>query len=441
MSDSADPSGINSNREVQQYYEEYMMPIWKSLHVPIKSAEGSKIKDFDGETYIDLLSGIAVTNAGHSNENINTTAKEQFDDFVHGCTYVHPHKPAALLSKRLSECTPGDLQKSFFANSGTEAVEGAIKLARKFTGKKEIVSTEMAFHGRTFGSLALTGNKSYKQGMAPTLNDVSHFAPPYSYRCAQCDGDLCGAKCANDLERVINTHTSGDVAAVVVEPILGEGGIIPPSKEWLARVREITLEHDALLIADEVQTGYGRTGEFWACDYFELSPDILVQAKGIANGLPLGAFTAREEIANAFTSGDHLSTFGGNPVSCAAALETINQLQSGIIQNCREQGEWLRHRLDDLEDRHVCVGEVRGAGLMQGIEIVDPNQKGPMGLAPAPDPKTAKQVGRTLRENGVVLSVGGIHKNVLRIQPSLSITRSELSDAIGLIEDAISAHE
>ena len=427
----------HTNATVESQYEEYVMPIWKSLDVPLERAEGCTVEDFDGNEYLDVFSGIAVTNVGHRNERVVEAAKEQLDEFVHGCSYVHPNEPVAELGERLAEVTPGDLQKSFFCNSGTEAVEGAIKLARKYTGSKEVLAVEMGFHGRTLGSLALTGNRAYKADMAPTINDVSHIQPPYGYRCQACDGGPCTNDCATNAKRVIDSHTAGDLAAIVVEPVMGEGGIVVPPQGWLAELQEIAHEHDALLIADEVQSGYGRTGSFWAVDHFEAEPDIITQAKGIANGLPLGAFTASAEIADAFEAGDHLSTFGGNPVACAAALATIDELQDGVIDNAAEQGDWLSERLAELESEFEEVGETRGLGLMQGVELVDHSETGPQGVGPAPDSKLAKHVSQNLRDRGVVMGVGGFHTNVMRFQPPLSISRDQLSRAVDALEAAI----
>jgi len=427
-----------SNEAVREAYDDYVMPIWKSLNVPVQRAEGCTLEDFEGNEYLDVFSGISVTNAGHGNDAVVKAATEQLEEFVHGCSYVHPNEPVASLAERLAEATPGDIRKTFFCNSGTEAVEGAIKLARKHTGSKEVVSLEMGFHGRTLGSLALTGNKSYKAGMAPTINDVAHTAPPYAYRCPRCDDKRCDASCADQLERVIGTHTSGDLAAVVVEPVMGEAGIVVPSTEWLHRVREIAHDHGALLIADEVQTGYGRTGALFASERFDLKPDIITQAKGIANGLPLGAFSARPAIADSFGAGDHLSTFGGNPVACAAALATLNELQDGIIANAREQEPWLREELAALEADFDAVGQTRGIGLMWGVELVDPGASGPVSNAPAPDADLAARVGEHLREEAnVVIGVGGYYKNVMRFQPPLTITREQLSRAVTALRDAL----
>ena len=428
-----------SNDAVESRYDDYLMPIWKSLDVPVKRSSGCTLEDFEGNEYLDCFSGISVTNAGHGNEAVVEAAKDQLDEFVHGCSYVHPNEPVAAFAERLAEVTPGDLQKTFFCNSGTEAVEGAIKLARKHTGNTEVVALEMGFHGRTLGSLALTGNTAYKDGMAPTINDVSHFAAPYGYRCPRCDGDECGAACANDLEHVIKSHTADDLAAVVVEPVMGEGGIVVPSESWFQRVQEIAHDHGALLVVDEVQTGYGRTGSLWASDHFDVTPDILTQAKGIANGLPLGAFTASADVADSFESGDHLSTFGGNPVTCAAALANVDELQDGIVDNAAEQGAWLGDRLADLEAEYDVVGDTRGLGLMYGVELVDPDEDGPMDVAAAPDADLAKHVSQRLRDEGVVIGVGGFYKNVMRFQPPLTISREQLERAVDELEVAIDA--
>lgn len=435
-----DRTPAESNAAVESRYEEYVMPIWKDLDVPLRRGAGTTVEDFDGEEYLDCFAGISVVNAGHTNEAVVEAATEQLETFVHGCSYLHPNQPMADLAETIATITPGALQKTFFGNSGTEAVEGAIKLARKYTGAKEIVGLEMGFHGRTLGSLALTGNKAYKADMAPTINDVAHTLPPYSYRCPICEGDGCDAECANVLEQTIGTHTADDLAAVVVEPLMGEGGLIVPEESWLERVEEITDDHDALLVVDEVQTGYGRTGDLFAIEQYDVEPDVLCQAKGIANGLPLGAFTASAEVADAFESGDHLSTFGGNPVACAAALASIEEIRGKLLENARERGQWLGNALADLAADHAIVGDARGRGLMYGLELVDPSAgTGPLGVAPAPADEMAKHVSHALRDEGIVVGVGGYFGNVVRIQPPLSIDRSELERLVDALETAIAA--
>lgn len=422
-------SASTDNDAIVSQYEEYVIPIWKSMNVPVKSAEGSTLRDFEGNEYLDLFSGISVVNAGHTNDRVVDAMKGQLDDLVHGCSYVHPNQPVADLAERIADITPGDLQKTFFCNSGTEAVEGAVKLARKYTGSKEVISLEMGFHGRTLGSLALTGNQAYKQGMAPTINDVAHAPGPYKYRSASRDAsdEEYAEAAAEDIEHVVGTHTSGDLAAIVVEPVMGEAGLIEPPAGYFSRVKEVARNHDALLVVDEVQSGYGRTGEFWGVDHYDIVPDILAQAKGIANGMPLGAFTASADVADAFESNDHFSTFGGNPVCCAGALATITELENGIVDNARNQGAYLDEAFTAIEADYDIVGEARGLGLMRGIEIVDPSETGPRGNAPAPDTTLTKQIAGALRENhGIIVGVGGYYKNVLRIQPPLVIEQAEL---------------
>lgn len=426
----------NTSARVAEQYDEYVMPISKGYDpFAIERASGTTLTTTEGDDYLDVFSGISVTNAGHNNEAVVEAAKAQLDDLVHTCSYVYQNRPVADLAERIAEITPGDLQKTFFANSGTEAVEGAVKLARKHTGAKEVVALEMGFHGRTLGSLALTGNHAYKHGMAPTMNDVTHAPAPYQYRSAY--GDLpeseFAAEAAKDLDRIIGTHTSTDVAAVVVEPIMGEGGIIVPPAGYLQQVKDVAHDHGALFILDEVQTGYGRTGEMFAADHEGVVPDIMPQAKGIADGFPLGAFTAPADIADSFEAGDHLSTFGGNPVSCAAALANVDELQDGIVDNAREQGEWLADRFAEVEADHDAVGQVRGRGLMWGIELVADEEK-------TPDKAAAAAVADHMRdEHNVLVGTGGYYKNVVRFQPPLTITRADLERAVAALESGLAA--
>jgi 4-aminobutyrate aminotransferase len=442
MSNQPDPAttaestaGSPSSETVKSQYDDYVMPIAKGYDsFAVERASDTTMTTPEGEEYLDVFAGISVTNAGHNDPAVVDAAKDQLDRLVHTCSYVHRNAPVGELAERIAEITPGDLQKTFFCNSGTEAVEGAVKLARKHTGNKEVVALEMAFHGRTLGSLALTGNSAYKRGMAPTINDVAHAPPPYAYRCDRCD-ETCSSDCANELERVIGTHTSGDLAAVVVEPVMGEGGIIVPPEGWLQRVKEIAHDHGGLLIIDEVQTGYGRTGTMFASEQFDVVPDIMPQAKGIADGLPLGAFTAPAAVADSFEAGDHLSTFGGNPVCCAAALANIDQLEDGIVENANRQGSWLGPRLAELEEQYDSVGETRGLGLMYGVELVADADR-----TPAKEAATA--VREHMRdEHNVLIGVGGYHKNVLRFQPPLTIDRSELECAVNAFESGLQAAE
>ncbi|MFC4550268.1 MULTISPECIES: aspartate aminotransferase family protein [Halorussus] len=439
--------------DAAEKYDEYVMPIAKGYDpFTVERASGTTMETTDGERYLDCFSGISVTNAGHNNPEVVAAAKDQLDDLVHTCSYLYRNRPVADLAERIAEITPGDLQKTFFCNSGTEAVEGAIKLARKHTGSKEVVALEMSFHGRTLGSLALTGNKAYKDGMAPTINDVVHAPAPYRYRSPYCDlpeAEFAEAAAA-ELERVIATQTSDDVAAVVVEPVMGEGGIVVPPEGYLERVRDIAYDHGALLVLDEVQTGYGRTGTMFACEQFDVKPDILTQAKGIADGLPLGAFTAPAEVADSFEAGDHLSTFGGNPVCCAAALANIDALEDGIVDNAAEQGAWLGDRLAELEDRYDLVGETRGLGLMYGVELVGPMADEETDAsdrdAGTAEGEPAKKVADAVKdhareEHGVLVGVGGFYKNVIRFQPPLTITYEELERAVDALEDGIRAIE
>ena len=279
----------------------------------VTSAEGATVRGADGRAYLDLFAGISVTNAGHSHPAVAAAAKAQIDRYFHCASYLYYSAPAADLAERLARITPGRLQKSFFANSGAEAVEGALRLARARTGKSEFLALQGGFHGRTNGTLSVTGNMSRKARGGPYAPGVAFAPAPYAYRCRYCRGD-CTLDCADALEDALRYATSGDVAAFIAEPVLGEAGIIVPHPGYFSRVTEILTAHDILFIADEVQTGFGRTGTCFAIEQFAVEPDIMTMAKGIADGFPLGAFIAPTEIADSFRPGEHLSTFGGNPV-------------------------------------------------------------------------------------------------------------------------------
>ncbi len=288
------------------------------------SGKGSKLKAEDGKEYTDLFAGISVVNAGHVNPEVAAAAKAQIDKLVHCCSYMYHVPPVADLAEKLAQITPGRLQKSFFGNGGAEANEGAMRLAKQFTKKQEFVSLQGSFHGRSLATLSITGNMARKRGGGPYLTGCSFHPAPYCYRCPfKMSYPSCDLYCAKELEHTIQYSTSDNVAAFVAEPVMGEGGIITPPKEYFTEVKKVLDAHGILLFADEVQSGFGRTGKLFAIEHYGVEPDIMTMAKGIADGFPLSAFIARPEVADSFRPGDHLSTFGGNPVSCAAALANI----------------------------------------------------------------------------------------------------------------------
>jgi 4-aminobutyrate aminotransferase len=422
-----------------QQYSEYILPVVAKGAEPIvvASASGRTVRDESGREYLDCFSGISVVNAGHNHPRILAAAREQMEKLVHCCSYVYQVPVVAKLAEKLASITPGKLKKSFFGNSGAEAIEGALRLAKQATGRREIVALGLSFHGRTLGTLSVTGNAARKKNNGPYTSGVAFAPAPYCYRCPlKMKYPSCGMACAHALKDTIKQQTSGDVAAFLAEPVLGEGGIVVPPPEYFGIAVGIFHAQGALFIADEVQSGFGRTGRMFAIErYAGAEPDILAAAKGIANGFPLSAFIAREPICDVMQPGDHLSTFGGNPISCAAALANIAVLEEEkLVENAARRGEELLARLRALQDKFPLIGDVRGAGLMIGVELVRDRKT----LDPADT--EAKQVRAALRENGVLVGVGGAFGNVIRFQPPLSITGEECDRAMAAFETVLKAH-
>lgn len=420
----------------EEKYKEYVNTAFLKAVEPIviDRAEGATCFDENGKAYIDCFAGISTTNAGHANEAILAAAKAQMERVVHCCSYVYHVKAVADLAEKMAEITPGRLKKSFFANSGAEGIEGAVRLAKRYSNKNEAIALTQSFHGRSYATLSLTGNAGRKRGGGPYMPGVAFTPAPYCYRCPFKIGDpeRCDMACAEHLADVIRCHTSENVAYFVAEPVMGEGGIIPPPADYFKRVKEILDHYEILFIADEVQSGFCRTGKMFAIEDYGIEPDIMVMAKGIANGFPISCFIAREEIADAFQPGDHLTTFGGNPVSCAAALANIEfMIEMNLAEETARKGEMLKRSLKSLEPKNVTIGDIRGKGLMVGVEIVkDAKSK-------EPAPEEAGRIRSALREKGVLIGVGGAFANVIRIQPPLIISEDELERVTSLLKEVM----
>lgn len=418
-------------------YAKHLLPVVAQGVEPVvvASAKGRTVVDEDGKSYLDCFSGISVVNAGHNHPKILAAAREQMEKLVHCCSYVYHVPVVGRLAEALAGVAPNGLSKSFFSTSGAEAIEGALRLAKQATGRREIVSLGFSFHGRTIGTLSITGNQVRKKNNGPYVSGVAFGPAPYCYRCPLgLKYPDCEVACAHALKDTIRQQTSGDVAALVAEPVLGEGGLVAPPGEYFEVAARIFHEEGALFIADEVQTGFGRTGKMFGIDHAPGSkPDIVAMAKGIAGGFPLGAFMAKEPVSEAMKPGDHLSTFGGNPISCAAALANLEVIrEENLVDNSARRGEELMKRLKKLEERAGLVGEVRGRGLMIGLELVKDKK------TKEPAPSDAKAVRATLRERGILVGVGGAYGNVVRLQPPLSITADECDRAASAVEKALS---
>lgn len=417
----------------QEKYKEYVNTAFVKAVEPIvvDRAKGSTYYDEDGNTFIDCFSGISVANAGHGNDMVIEAAKAQMEKLVHCCSYVYHVQSVADLAEKLANITPGQLKKSFFGNGGAEAIEGALRLAKRYTNKNEAIALTQSFHGRTYATLSLTGNAGRKMGGGPYMPGVAFAPAPNCYRCSFkiYDSEKCDMACAQYLDDVIRCHTSQNVAFFIAEPFMGEGGIIAPPKNYFKTIKQICEHYGILFIADEVQSGFCRTGKMFAIDHYGVEPDIMVMAKGIANGFPLSCFIAKDEIADAFQVGDHLSTFGGNPVSCAASLANIEFMEKkNLAKKAEEKGEMLKKALSDINPKDVVIGDIRGNGLMIGMELVeDAGTK-------APAAAKAAQIRTELRQKGILIGVGGGFGNVLRIQPPLTIKEDKLEMVVEKIK-------
>jgi 4-aminobutyrate aminotransferase len=393
-------------------------------------AHGATVVTTDGKEYIDCFAGIAVSNAGHRHPKVIEAAKAQMDKLVHAGTYIYHVPVVADLAEKLAEITPGRLQKTFFGNSGAEGIETALRLAKAFTGKSEFISLTHSFHGRTVATLSITGNVQRKTHGGPYLPGVAFAPAPYVYRnpFGSDDPEEVADHCAEMVEWAIKYQSAGSIAAFIAEPVMGEGGIIVPPASYFRKVKEVLDRHGILFIADEVQSGFGRTGKMFAIEHFGVEPDILVMAKGIADGFPLSATTARAEIADSFQPGEHLSTFGGNPVSCAAALANIDVLLGEDLPGqAATKGNQVMAQLREMANEHELIGDVRGLGLMIGVELVTDRAR------KTPAKQQAGAIRAFSREAGVLIGVGGQEGNVLRIQPPLTISESELERALDVI--------
>jgi 4-aminobutyrate aminotransferase / (S)-3-amino-2-methylpropionate transaminase / 5-aminovalerate transaminase len=431
-------SGSAAHEQTIQRYRDYVTTSFVAAIEPVAvgKAEGATVWDQDGTEYVDCFAGISVVNAGHRHPRVIAAAKAQMDEVVHAATYIYHVPVVGLLGERLAEIAPGRLQKSFFGNSGAEGIETAMRLAKAYTGKREFITLTHSFHGRTAGTLSITGNKARKTRGGPYLPGIAFAPAPYVYRnpFGSDDPEEVAERCAAMVEWAIDYQSSGDVAAFIAEPVMGEGGILVPPASYFRRVKEILDRHGILFIADEVQSGFGRTGTTFAVEHFGVEPDIMVLAKGIADGFPLSATIAPPEIADSLKPGEHLSTFGGNPVSCAAGLANIAVMhEERLPEESARKGEHAMTRLREMAERHPLIGEVRGLGLMIGVELVrDRTTKEPAA-------KEAAATRRLAREAGVLIGVGGQYGNVVRIQPPLVIADAALDRALDVVDDALGA--
>lgn len=417
--------------EILEKQKQYLFPsiiTYYSEPLVLERGKDMRVYDTEGREYLDFFGGILTVIAGHCNDLITEAVVDQIRKLQHVST-LFPTIPQVELAEKLAKITPGRLQKSFFTNSGTEANETAILMARAYTGRHEVVALRHAYSGRSALAMSLTAHSAWKLG-GPPLPGIVHAHNAYCYRCPfEKTYPDCNLVCARDVEELIRTATSGQLAAFIAEPIQGVGGFVTPPKEYFSIVAEIVRRYGGVFISDEVQTGFGRTGGKWfGIEHWGVQPDMMTAAKGMANGAPIGATIATPEIADSL-KGLTISTFGGNPVTARAAKATIDFIESeNLMENARVVGGYLCERLKELQKKYPIIGDVRGMGLMQGLELVKDRK------TKSPAVEETRRLMDLTKENGLIIGKGGLYGNVIRVSPALTCSRRDVDDAIRLLD-------
>jgi 4-aminobutyrate aminotransferase / (S)-3-amino-2-methylpropionate transaminase / 5-aminovalerate transaminase len=405
--------------------------------IAITHADGALVTDADGNQLIDFGGGIGVVNTGHRHPSIVSAVRDQLDRYAHVCFPVSSYEPYVELAERLNQITPGEHPKrTFLLNSGAEAVENAIKVARAFTGRPAIVCFEHGFHGRTNLAMALTSKVvPYKKGFGPFAPEVYRIPFPYCYRCGQQDGSLgsCCLASRERLEQMFAANVDPDsVAAIIMELELGEGGFVPAPPEYVAVLAQFARDHGILFIADEIQTGFGRTGKLFACEHYGLVPDIIVTAKSLAGGFPLAAVTGRSDVLDAPQAGGLGGTYGGNPLACAAALAVIDAMEAERLPaRAARMGDRIRMRFCQWAGRFSCIGDVRGLGAMIGMELVQDR------VTKTPDKALTLRLQAAALQRGVILLSAGTYGNTIRVLAPLTTSDEILDEGLDAVEQAL----
>ncbi|HZD57900.1 MAG TPA: aminotransferase class III-fold pyridoxal phosphate-dependent enzyme [Anaerolineales bacterium] len=410
----------------------HLSPVWPHFTSIIASrGEGVHIYDQDGTAYLDFTSGIGVTNTGHCHPRVVAAIREQAGLLLHGQANIVVHPPMLRLVDELRSILPASIDGFFFSNSGAEAVEGAVKLARHATGRPNVIVFQGSFHGRTVGTMALTTSKTiYRAGYQPLMPGVFVAPYPYAYRYGW-DDEKTSQWCLDELDFLLTTQTAPEeTAAILIEPVLGEGGYVPPPASFLRGLRELCDRHGILLIIDEIQSGFGRTGRWFAFEHFDVRPDILTVAKALASGLPLSGVFSSLELMAAWLPGSHGGTFGGNAVAAAAAVATIRTIRDeDLLHNAQQRGAQLMSGLRHLQEQYPQIGDVRGLGLMIGAEFRTPDRQ--------PDKQTAKAVVHACLEDHLLLLTCGPWDNTVRWIPPLVVTEDQINQGLSIFKTAL----
>lgn len=427
-------------QEIAHLHKDYLFPCVGTYYeepLVLVRGQGMHLTDARGTDYLDFFGGILTVSVGHCNEAVTKAVVEQNQTLQHVST-LYMNAPQAQLAKKMAEITPGKLRKSFFSSSGTEANETAVLLARRATGRSDVIALRHAYSGRSEVALNITAQAPWRS-IPSSVPYIKHAHNAYCYRCAFGQTyPACDLRCAKDLEELIQTTTNGEIAAFMAEPIQGVGGFVVPPKDYFQEVLRIVRKYGGLFICDEVQTGCGRTGKAWCgIEHWGVEPDIMTFAKGLANGLPIGATVATPEVADSLT-GLSIATFGGNPVSCTGALATIDCIEKqDLVRHAQIQGDRLRQGLEALQQKHPCIGDVRGLGLMQALEVVVPDSTD----GKTPDPKKVLKVFEATKRAGLLIGKGGLFGNVIRLTPPLIVSASEIDQALDVIDKAFASTE
>ncbi|MCS7115907.1 MAG: aspartate aminotransferase family protein [Nitrososphaerota archaeon] len=427
-----------SNKEefIKEYNKFVITRYSEPFPLIIVKGNGVYLTDIEGKEYLDFWAGIATVNAGHNNPKIQEAVRKQMNELVHCSSQSYYTIPALELAKKIATIAPFQPCKTTFHTSGSEAIDVAIKMVRRYTKRHEILALQGCYHGRTYGAHSIgtpvsVYSKSYVMG--PYAPGVVHVPAPYCYRCSLgYEYPRCNIQCAKMIEDIINFGSSRDIAAFIAEPILGVGGIVTPPDEYFQEVKKILDKFNIPFISDEVQTGFGRTGRMWGIETYNVKPDLMVLAKALGNGWPISAVVAHEQIGDSLEPGDHFSTWGANPVMCAAASATIDYIvENRLWENAKKMGELLMKRLKEMESKYDIIGEVRGKGLMIGVEIVkDKRTKEPLR-------DKCKEIRKRCADYGLVVGFGGFWANVIRIQPPLTIREEHVDKAMEAFERAV----
>jgi 4-aminobutyrate aminotransferase-like enzyme len=429
------PAGLGPRKsrseEIVARHKKFLWPsVTNYFEQPLVADRGEMqhIWDLDGNKYLDFFGGILTVSVGHCNPKITSRINAQVNRLQHTST-LYPNEHIVALAEKIAQITPGNLQQSFFTSSGSEANEAAVLLARMSTGSYDVVALRHAYSGGSSLTKAMTAHAPYRRAGVISVG-ISHAVSPYCYRCPlHLTYPSCGVACAGDVENLIQTGTSGHIAAFIGEPIQGVGGFITPPPEYYKIVFNIVRKYGGLFIADEVQTGWGRTGKNWfGIEHWEVTPDIITRAKGMANGVPIGLTVTTPEIAGSY-QGSNIATFGGNPVTSVAARATIELIEEeNLRENAHTVGAYFRGKLEELQQKHALIGDVRGMGLMQALELVKDRK------TKEPAPEATNKVMERARHNGLLIGKGGLFGNTIRMAPMLNTTKGDVDDAMQLLD-------